>query len=186
MRARLAAVAGLAALVLVAAGCGSTKSPSVASLGAAAATTTTDSGGGGSTKHGNVQAFVRCLQQHGVSAQVTDGGHGVSIQAGKGSGLFDKAQKACQKYLPGGGPKTVTPAQRTQVIAQMRAFSKCMRAHGLAKFPDPSPDGGIRLDAGSGLDPRSPQFQAAQKACGGPGGGKKGVGGFALRVSVHP
>jgi hypothetical protein len=49
---------------------------------------------------------------------------------------------------------------------KMLGFSKCMRAHGIKDFPDPS-NGGIRLRAGQGsdLNPDNPQFQAAQKAC---------------------
>jgi hypothetical protein len=52
-------------------------------------------------------------------------------------------------------------------------FAGCMRAHGVPNFPDPSASGGIGITPGSGLDPQSPAFQAAQKACGKllPGGG---------------
>ena len=52
-------------------------------------------------------------------------------------------------------------------------FSKCMRAHGVPNFPDPSPGGGIQLS--SGMNPFSPSFKAAQASCrrllpgGGPG-----------------
>lgn len=52
------------------------------------------------------------------------------------------------------------------------AFSQCMRAHGVPDFPDPSPGGGISLGdgislsgSGSGLNPQSPAFQAAQQTC---------------------
>jgi hypothetical protein len=59
---------------------------------------------------------------------------------------------------------------------QALAFSRCMRAHGVAKFPDPSTNGrGIQLTIGpgSGVNPQDPGFRAAQKACGRlmPGGG---------------
>ena len=40
-----------------------------------------------------------------------------------------------------------------------------MRAHGVSNFPDPSSGGGIKLVPGSGLNPQSPSFQSAQKAC---------------------
>jgi hypothetical protein len=43
------------------------------------------------------------------------------------------------------------------------ALSQCMRAHGVTGFPDPSGHG-INLD-GTGVNPRSPAFQAAQKVC---------------------
>jgi hypothetical protein len=45
------------------------------------------------------------------------------------------------------------------------AFSRCMRSHGVPKFPDPSPDGGITFNSSTGLDPNSSQFRAAQRAC---------------------
>ena len=44
-----------------------------------------------------------------------------------------------------------------------------MRSHGEPNFPDPQFGTGgrvsIKLSAGAGLDPQSPQFQAAQNAC---------------------
>jgi hypothetical protein len=57
-------------------------------------------------------------------------------------------------------------------------FADCMRANGVPNFPDPqSGGGGIKIPAGSGIDPQSPGFQAAQNKCfkllpgGGPLGG---------------
>jgi hypothetical protein len=41
-----------------------------------------------------------------------------------------------------------------------------MRSHGVPNFPDPDSHGGISITAGpGGLNPDSPKFQAAQKAC---------------------
>jgi hypothetical protein len=52
------------------------------------------------------------------------------------------------------------------------AFSLCMRSHGVTGFPDPSARGGINL-AGTGVNPSSPAFEAAQATCKNqlPGGG---------------
>lgn len=46
-------------------------------------------------------------------------------------------------------------------------FSECMRAHGVSNYPDPGSNGAISISGGpgSGLDPNSPTFQSAQKAC---------------------
>jgi hypothetical protein len=57
----------------------------------------------------------------------------------------------------------------------MLAFSACMRQNGLPKFPDPTSDG-ITVGRNRGLDPNSPRFKAAEKACRKllPGGGKPG------------
>lgn len=60
------------------------------------------------------------------------------------------------------------------------AFSKCMRAHGVSNFPDPSSSGGgvqIAVGPSSGVNPQTPAFHSAQTACrhlmpgGGPGSG---------------
>jgi hypothetical protein len=41
-------------------------------------------------------------------------------------------------------------------------FARCMRAHGVSNFPDPSSSGGIELAPGSA---QSPAFQTAQNVC---------------------
>jgi hypothetical protein len=54
-------------------------------------------------------------------------------------------------------------------------FADCMRSHGVPNFPDPGAGGGVQINSSSGINPQSPAFQAAQKACakllpfGGPG-----------------
>jgi hypothetical protein len=42
-----------------------------------------------------------------------------------------------------------------------------MRSHGVPKFPDPKfqPNGGSLLTFGKDVNPNSPQFKAASKAC---------------------
>ena len=47
------------------------------------------------------------------------------------------------------------------------AYSRCMRAHGIKDFLDPNAHGELAVDAGpgTGLDPKSPQFKAANSAC---------------------
>jgi hypothetical protein len=151
------------------------------------------SGGGGQQfamaggNQGQMLAYSQCMQTHGVPNFPEPNSQGVV----QGSGVnpsspgFQKASKTCRHLLPNGGQPT--PAQQAQAMAQALKFSECMRAHGLSDFPDPQsgPGGGIaiRIRAGQGqgssdLNPQSPQFQAAQKACqnimGGPlGGGVK-------------
>jgi hypothetical protein len=47
------------------------------------------------------------------------------------------------------------------------AFARCMQSHGVPDFPDPGGHGGFVVQGGpgTGLDPRSPVFRAAQSAC---------------------
>ncbi len=76
--------------------------------------------------------------------------------------------RACRSKLPNGGHPQPLSASRRNAILQ---FSQCMRAHGVTNFPDPTFSGGgvqLRLSQQSGIDPQSPAFQAAQKACGSP------------------
>ncbi len=69
----------------------------------------------------------------------------------------------------GGGATAKANSSADQ--AKMEAYSVCMRAHGVAAFPDPvtGPNGGsgfrIKGGPGTGLDPNSPTFQAADRAC---------------------
>lgn len=68
---------------------------------------------------------------------------------------------------PAGGPTTGAPRGGGFHVA-MRGnlkFSQCMRAHGVSKFPDPNSNGVVAIGSSSGLDPSSPVFQNAQKAC---------------------
>lgn len=57
--------------------------------------------------------------------------------------------------------KTADPSGKGDPLA----YSRCMRAHGLTNFPDPDANGGISINQDSGLDPKSPQFKAADAAC---------------------
>jgi hypothetical protein len=178
-----------AALALAGAGCGGgSDPPSVASLGGSGTTTTGggDSTGGGGASSGGPQiggsvvvgtqdglAFSKCMRAHGVKNFPDPNSQG-EIQIGAASGInkgspkFQSAMQACQKVLPNGGRPS--PAQQAKMRRAALAFSACMRSHGLPDFPDPTfsnGGAGIRLRGGPGsdLDPSSPTFQAAQKAC---------------------
>jgi hypothetical protein len=64
-------------------------------------------------------------------------------------------------------------SQRSVAASAGIKFSDCMRSHGVPNFPDPGSGGGIQINSSSGINPQSPAFQSAQKACAklGPGGG---------------
>ncbi len=71
-------------------------------------------------------------------------------------------------------PKPATPPATSGVGggSLQLEYVKCMRAHGVPKFPDPV-DGHIMLSPSSGINPDSPAFEAASQACAksGPSGG---------------
>jgi len=73
--------------------------------------------------------------------------------------------QACRKYLPGGGPPSLTPAQAAEWAQAMTKFAGCMRANGVPSFPDPSSDGRFPPGTLTKLDVTSPLVQKAFKAC---------------------
>jgi hypothetical protein len=71
-----------------------------------------------------------------------------------------------------GGTTASTPSaagspQESKQAGDALEYSRCMRAHGLPDFPDPSANGGINLSdqPGSDLNPNSTAFQAAARSC---------------------
>ncbi|HEX2275226.1 MAG TPA: hypothetical protein VHG90_15265, partial [Acidimicrobiales bacterium] len=138
--------------------------------------------------------FARCMREHGVDMpdptfedngmvkfEARQGGGGEVEQAGELDATFGEAERACRHHLAGvmgNGPDGKPDAE-----LQDRAlkFARCMREHGVANFPDPDlSEGGMVKIGGEGLDPSSPTFQEAQKACQsimgtGPGAGPDGA-----------
>lgn len=147
-------------------------------------------GGGGAGAGGTAKAasdddkmreFARCMRENGVDMPDPKGGR-VEIRAsakpaGPGgpeeSTEVEAAQKKCAHLMPNGGKP---PKPKPEELAKMRAMSACMRDNGISEFPDPDPDGGIKIQAGkgTGVDPGSQRFKNAQKACSkyAPDGGK--------------
>ena len=125
----------------------------------------------GSVLYQEALAFSKCMRAHGVPNFPDPGSNGQFSVNGidKQSPQVRSAAGACQSLLPGLNPAAALVEGRTQALR----FSRCMRAHGVPNFPDPSVKSHgsgvaitIRMKGGSGgIDPRSPQFQAAQNAC---------------------
>ncbi len=109
------------------------------------------------------------MRKHGVTTFPDPSSKGV-IHLGGGvdmnSPTFKSAQAACQNLSPKGGQPT--PAQQAQLMQQLLTFSRCMRAHGIPDFPDPSNGGHFDLNGGAGSDltPNNPKFVTAQNVCG--------------------
>lgn len=174
-----AAVLALAVGVL-AAGCSSgPSSPGVASLGSSSTSATTTANNANDSGFQKALQFSACMRSHGVKNfpdPKQGGGGGVQLQINKASGIdpqspsFQNAQKACQKLMPGGGPKGgATNFDPTKISA----WTTCMRQHGLPNFPDPTNTGdGLKLDlSGTGITPQkmSPAMNACRSKF--PGGG---------------
>ena len=177
------AALALVAAATLAAGCGgSSSSPGVANVGtttSSSSSTDGSSSGSGPTTAPKGAAFSACMRSHGIrNFPDPSSGGGINIGPNMGfnpeSATFKAAERACQKLLD---IKPPSPAQQAKMQEQALKFSACMRSHGVPKFPDPTFSAGratLKLDSRSGLDPRSPVFQAAQKACQGVMPGMKG------------
>jgi hypothetical protein len=181
----------LTSVALFASACGGkAAAPGIASLTTTGTTTTTaatgssgpssDGSGASGTQaelHMNVQngaQFAACMRKNGVP-NFPDPSSSGGISIGPNSGInpdspnFRAAQQTCRKLLPNGGQPT--PAQIAKMQQAALSFSKCMRAHGVRNFPDPtfSANGGIgikiRAGSKSDLNPDNPTFKAAQQAC---------------------
>ena len=158
-----------------------------------------------------MQAYARCMRDHGVDVQVASAGAGAAVGGGSGGSGFSisvggagslpsgapagaqapqqvkggsdgppanlqAALDACKSLMPAPAADDPNATPDPKLVEQLLAFSKCMREHGI-DYPDPKFDGGAVTYSlggpGSKVDPSSPAFQDAQKACGSnlPGGG---------------
>jgi len=64
-----------------------------------------------------------------------------------------------------GGASSGSPPSQTQLQHDSLNYAQCMRANGVPNFPDPKAGGGLFFQAGAGIDPSSPAFEAAQAKC---------------------
>jgi hypothetical protein len=159
--------AALAALVIAAA---------VVLAGCSGGPASPKSAGNGSSRLTGTLAealkLSRCMRAHGITGYPDPTAHGgqisITLHVTRGSNLnphspqYQAARNACKAFLPSG---SMTAAQKTAANARALKYSQCMRSHGIGSYPDPNGQGTISVAAGPGIDPTSPQFQRAQRAC---------------------
>jgi hypothetical protein len=162
----IASVVAVAAFSLLAAGCGSSGSSGVASVASATTAATT-------TQNGAV-AFSRCMRSNGVPRfpdLPKSGTRAVKEtvqQLAASNPRFPAAQRACNHLLPNGGsgPQETGQQTRTQLAAEL-SFARCMRSHGVSRFPDPTAQGGLSVEMvqAQGIDVHSPAVLRVVQAC---------------------
>jgi len=123
---------------------------------------------GGTTVYQKALAYSQCMRTHGEPGFPDPQSNGsILIDAPKqhlNGALMSSANKACGHLLPKQQP--MTAAQQRRVTAQVLKYVACMRAHGLTSMPDPQVNSsGIGMRLPPGMNPQSPAFQAAQRAC---------------------
>jgi hypothetical protein len=90
------------------------------------------------------------------------GGFG-NISGEENNPHFETGYSACKHLLPAGGKNKMQ-----QNLGQLLRFAQCMRSHGVPTYPDPyNSISNTRIDAlhQAGVNPHSPQVQAALQAC---------------------
>lgn len=167
----IAAVLALLALAPLAAGCSGGPSPAT----------------GSSAALPSAVAYSHCMRTHGVPDFPDPGGNGQVPKAGpqqlgvSGSRL-QAAQRDCQHLYPSNGGSVQQEEQRCYVAGDCPAtltrrmmsaaltFARCMRAHGVPNFPDPTDSqGSVLFNASahgiSDAMSHSPRFTAKLNTC---------------------
>jgi hypothetical protein len=167
MSGRLASVVAVAAFALLAAGCGGGGSPGVAGITSSttAATTTTQNG---------AVAFTRCMRSNGVANFPDPPPIGARIpkptmqQLGVSDAQFQRAVSACNYLLPNGGSEPQQTAQQKRTrLADELSFARCMRNHGVGRFPDPTAQGDLSVEMvqAQGINVRAPAVLRTVQTC---------------------
>jgi hypothetical protein len=172
-----AAIIATAGLAVLAAAC---SSPSSTGPGGA-------SNAGGSASSPSAVAYSHCMRSRGVPnfPDPPSGGEvpkGSAQQFGVSSSQLRAAQTACQHLYPNNGglltkdslgqceetgdcPQALVQAAMTA----MRTYARCMRAHGVPDWPDPTIDSegrpGFNLLHVQGFDPNSSQISNIMQEC---------------------
>lgn len=166
----LMAVVAVAAFSFLAAGCGGGGgSPGVANTVSSTTTATTASG----PTPNALLAFSQCMRSNGVPnfpdpQRFAGGNVKMTIHGFGTSPAVQSALSACHQLLPSGPGQTQESAQqqRTQLADEL-SFAKCMRTHGVARFPDPTAQGQLSVEMvqAQGIDVRSPAVLHVVQTC---------------------
>lgn len=164
----LTSLVAVTALSLLAAGCGGGGSSSrVASVAVSTATATT-------TTQNPAVAFSQCMRSNGVQSfpdpgNIGERNHKPTLQQlGVSGSQFEAARRACDHLLPNGDSGTQQTAQQLRTrLADELSFARCMRSHGLARFPDPTAQGQLSVEMvhAQGIDVHSPAVLHVVQAC---------------------
>jgi hypothetical protein len=162
----LTSLLAVVAFSSLAAGCGGGNSPGVANVGSAATTATTPQPG--------LLGYATCMRSHGVADFPDPSGQGAILKPQVVAAFqqdphaFKAADTACRHLLPNGslGPQE-TPQQQHARLADMLSFARCMRSHGVSRFPDPTAQGDLSVEMvqAQGIDVHSPAVLRVVQTC---------------------
>jgi hypothetical protein len=124
------------------------------------------------TSPGGLLAFSRCMRANGVPSfpdpqRFTGGNVKLTIhQLGPGSPRVRAAMSACNHLLPNRGPQATAEQQRARLADEL-SFARCMRGHGIGRFPDPTAQGelSVQMVQAQGIDVHSTAVLRVVQAC---------------------
>jgi len=162
---RTTRILALGLLLTAVAGCAGTNGGAqVASAGGATPTASTSAAA--ARDEDAPLKFAQCMREQGITwFPDPDAGGRTSIKVPESQSKekFEAAMTACNKYAPNGGDHGKADPEQ---LEQARQMAKCMRENGVKNFPDPQPDGSLRIDGGKvGMGPGDPTFDKAEQAC---------------------
>jgi len=172
----VASVVAVAAFSLLAAGCGGGGgSPGVASVASSTTSATTSATTTTATTPNALVAFSRCMRSNGVPnfpdpQRFVGGNVKLTVhQLGASSPQVQVAMSACDHLLPtngASGSQQTAQQQRTQV-ADALSFARCVRSHGVTRFPDPTAQGQLTVEMvqAQGIELHSPAVLRAVQEC---------------------
>ena len=149
------------ALTLVAAGCGG---------GEGSSGDAGDRGGRAAKLDDAMLAFARCMRANGVDVPDPQPGERGFVIGPDGppseadARRFREADSRCRRHLANVRPPELSEEEREELQEAALKHARCMRRHGI-DVPDPTFEGGGTSIPLGRLDPRDPDFQAAEKAC---------------------
>ena len=162
----LTSVVTVVAFSVLAAGCGGGSSQNVASNSSSGTATT-------SATPNALLAFSRCMRSNGLTSfpdpqQFAGGNVKLTIRRlGLSGPRFGAAMNACDHLLPSGPSSQQTAQQQRAQLAAELSFARCMRSHGLARFPDPNSQGQLSVEMvqAQGIDVHSSAVLHVVQAC---------------------
>jgi len=167
----LASIVATGMFSLLAAGCGGGGgSPGVATVTTSTGTATTATTNAATQANG-LLAFSQCMRSNGVSSfpdpqRFAGGNVKLTIHQFGNDPKVAAAMTACNHLLPSRGGSDTTEQSRTQLADEL-SFARCMRSHGVSRFPDPTPHGGltVAMVQAQGIDVRSQAVLRVVQAC---------------------
>jgi hypothetical protein len=150
-----AAIIAAAGIALSATACGGSNASHVAQLSTATTQPASSSGSSSAGVSANPEsptsqplAFSHCMRSHGVPTFPDPDSSGVwpksQVEPAAGNPNFQAATRACGHLLPDGGPGVPpSPAVVQQIRSDMATFARCMRSHGVQRWPEPTIQAGI-------------------------------------------